>query len=126
MIKKSPVLATPKLHEPFTMVRMTDREVKAKLGAQRFTSLLKNKWFSLHTPQYKERAYKLGVDKLGYFELEVYSYGEEDKVEGKYKPKTFVRFHFAGYKVTQAHLFKRSDAVGEPWVWKYSWKDDND
>jgi len=110
-------------------------DISAELGKGKTTALVKHKWFMDYSSY--DKAYKHGVDRGQFHEVEVYPYmaSVHKNEEGKVRPTTMLRFHFADAgKVSQVHKFIRDKEPGEEerrnpgtgWRYVKSWKSDLD
>jgi uncharacterized protein YodC (DUF2158 family) len=111
-------------HSPMTQKSVDD--VKKALGAGKFNAMAKHKWFSEYGSY--EKAYKHGVSRSGFHEVEVYPYMKDVHTtpEGAVRPTTMLTFHFSPTKVTQVHKFTRGQEKDASWKHAKSWKKDEE
>jgi uncharacterized protein YodC (DUF2158 family) len=126
MIKFKDYLDEAKYPEHSPMAQKSVDDVKKALGAGKFNSMAKHKWFSEYGSY--EKAYKHGVSRAGFHEVEVYPYMKDVHTtpEGAVRPTTMLTFHFSPTKVTQVHKFTRGQEKDASWKHTKSWKTDEE
>jgi hypothetical protein len=109
-------------HSP--MAQKSVNDVKSALGAGKFNLMSNHKWFREYGSY--EKAYKHGVTRAGFHEVEVYPYMKEVHTtsDGAVRPTTMLTFHFSPTKVTQVHKFTRGLEKDASWKHTKSWKKD--
>lgn len=115
-------LEEAKLPEPSEMKQKSFEDVSKALGKGKTSAMIKHKWFADYSSY--DKAYKHGVSKTNFHEVEVYPYMKSVHTtpQGSVRPDTMLRFHFADSgKVTQVHKFMRPKDSSD---WKHvkSWK----
>ena len=95
--------------------QVSDKELSDLLGKGKVKSLMTNPYFKEYSSY--QRAYKYGIDKIGFPWVEVYFYFDRihTTAEGKIRPEIMVKFVFAhsGWKIINAHKHTRSKEPGE-------------
>ena len=120
-----------KLSPPEPTKQKSFQDVSKDLGKGKTNAMLKHTWFTEYGTW--EKAYKHGVSKTNFHEVEVYPYmsSVHKTPEGSIRPTTMLRFHFADSgKVTQVHKFIRNKEPGAEeknnpgtgWIYVKSWK----
>jgi hypothetical protein len=105
--------ARPTAEKPMT--QCTDRDLTGLLGKGKLNAMARHPWFQ----QYRnyERAYKHGVSKAGFTEVEVYFYfsGIHKTETGKIRPELMLKFTFSysGTKVIQVSKYHRDKAPND-------------
>ena len=113
--------------------QVSDKELVTLLGKGKTNSLLLNPFFRDYSSY--QKAYKYGVDKVGFPWVEVYFYFDHihKTPEGKIRPEIMVKFLFSysGWKIINAHKHVRSKEPNElekkygpsaGWNFVSSWK----
>lgn len=102
----------------------SEADVKSALGTGKFNSMAKHKWLDEYRSY--DMAYKHGVSRAGFHEVEVYPYMKDVHTtpEGAVRPTTMLQFHFSPTKVTQVHKFVRGKEKDATWKHSKSWKKD--
>lgn len=123
------------LPQPEALQQKSFQDVSAALGKGKTTAMLKHKWFTEYGSW--DKAYKHGVNSTQFHEVEVYPYmsSVHKTAEGRVRPTTMLRFHFADSgKVNQVHKFIRDKEPsseeqrhpGAGWRYVKSWKDNDE
>lgn len=102
------------LPQPSSLEQKSFGDVSAALGKGKTTALLKHPWFNEYSSY--DKAYKHGVDRAQFHEVEVYPYMDSvhRNAEGKIRPTIMLRFHFSDSgKISQVHKYMRDKEPGE-------------
>lgn len=131
MITFKEYLEEAKLPSPEPTTQKSFEAVSKALGKGKTSAMMKHKWFAEYSSW--DKAYKHGVSKSNFHEVEVYPYmsSVHKTPEGNVRPTTMLRFHFADSgKVAQVHKFMRDKEPSEEekrnpgsgWKHVKSWK----
>jgi len=122
-------------HKPMEQVRDTD--LPGLIGKGAFTSLSKHPWLKDYSTWHK--AWKHGVDRVGFHTVEVYPYFPHAHTtpDGRVRPETMLRFTISHFgptgKVRQVDKYIRDKEPNENekrfgptagWNYVKSWKKD--
>lgn len=126
MITFKEYLEEAKLSPPEPTSQKSFQDVSKSLGKGKTNSMLKHKWFTEYSSW--DKAYKHGVDRANFHEVEVYPYmsNVHTTPEGNVRPTTMLRFHFSDTKVSQVHKFMRDKDPKSDWKHVKSWKTDKE
>lgn len=107
--------------------QVSDKELVELLGNAKTKSLLTNPFFRDYSNY--QRAYKYGVDKIGFPWVEAYFYFDSihKTAEGKIRPEIMVKFVFSysGSKIINAHKHTRAkvpDEMEKKWGPSAGWR----